>query len=647
MECTEKTGVRDFEFCAQGESPILRDRKRFSEEECGSLDQRMTVWLMLDEIWKSKMGNPAGSGEWSPAGKSRFFASVPWFGSRAMGYRILTRNRGIRSCGSGLIAQPDLLGHRWLRFIIAAVICFAVLLTLQFYSSAHQAELTGFPDEAGHYVTGMMLREYLLGGWKSAAPLPFAERYYVHYPKVAFGHWPPVYYIAQFLWSLPFSGSISSFLLLQTVFLTLTAVALFAVLHNRFGLMAAGAGAGVFLLLPITQELNTQVMAEPLLAFLSFWATWFLARYFIRSETRYLLAFGVLAELAALTKGSGIALFGLPTGLALCMRKWSFFRKPAFWFLHIGLFGVLLPWQYYTWDMVRNGMEGPFTTALFLRQLIQYLGILPLTMGWPLVAGVAAGSILSLWRPHETDPLPLACAVMAVGTLLFHCISPSGPELRRLFMALPAMLFLASAGIAQAGRFLRPPLLASTLPVLVGVLSLLPIFQRVQKLPVGYRPVASLLLGETAGREQAILIASQTDGEGMLIAEIAQAAPAPRVLLVRASKFLAQSDWNGSQYELLTSNSEQVHAALNSIPTRFIVIDEFQGGKGPPHWDLVRQTVEANPREWMLRYQLRASSPRLRAPGEIRVYEHLGLEDANGAALRIDLRRMIGRYVEK
>jgi hypothetical protein len=61
MEGTEKTGVRDFEFCEQRESLVLQGRKRLREEERGSQDQRMALWLILNEIWKSKMEIPVES----------------------------------------------------------------------------------------------------------------------------------------------------------------------------------------------------------------------------------------------------------------------------------------------------------------------------------------------------------------------------------------------------------------------------------------------------------------------------------------------------------------------------------------------------------------------------------------------------------
>jgi hypothetical protein len=46
-------------FGEQRESPVLRRRERLREAERGSQDQRMPLWLTLNEIWKSKMEIPA------------------------------------------------------------------------------------------------------------------------------------------------------------------------------------------------------------------------------------------------------------------------------------------------------------------------------------------------------------------------------------------------------------------------------------------------------------------------------------------------------------------------------------------------------------------------------------------------------------
>lgn len=58
MKCSEKTEVRGFGFCERRESHVLHGRKRLRDEECGSGDQMMALWLTLNEIWKSKMEIP-------------------------------------------------------------------------------------------------------------------------------------------------------------------------------------------------------------------------------------------------------------------------------------------------------------------------------------------------------------------------------------------------------------------------------------------------------------------------------------------------------------------------------------------------------------------------------------------------------------
>jgi hypothetical protein len=533
------------------------------------------------------------------------------------------------------------------RFVLAVVAALAALLVLQSSAGTHNAELSGYPDEASHYVTGLMAREYALGGWKDGAPLPFAERYYLHYPKVAFGHWPPVYYLVQFFWSLPFSFSMSSILLLQAVLLAIIAAGLFTLIDARYGWAPAVAATGVFLLLPATQELNILVMSEPLLTLLSSAATWFLARYFTRREIRDLIAFAILAELAALTKGSGIALFGLPTGLAICLRDWRFFRTGQFWLLHLFLFGILIPWQLLTWDMARNGMEAAVTWEWLLKKGESFALLLPLMLGWPLVVGLVVGMLLLLWRDKDHDALPLACAVMVAGAWLFHWISPTGVEYRRLYMAVPAMLLLAAAGLAHIGRVLKPKALSWALPFLVAGVSLAAVFEHVEKPQTGHRATARWILQQTDGREQAILTTSQNFGEGILIAEIAQAEPKPAVFLVRASKLLSDSDWNGADYRLVVSDPAEIRATLDSIPTRFLVTDRYEGESGPPHHDLLHRLLTENPGEWILRHRQPSRSPQTRRPGEILVYERLNLPHTQTVSLRIDLRRMLGRFVTR
>jgi hypothetical protein len=78
-----------------------------------------------------------------------------------------------------------------------AVAAFAVLLgfvvTLQALGGAYASGFGGYPDEPAHLVTSLMVRDFTAGldfrhAWQ------FAQQYYLHYPKVAIGVWPPVFY---------------------------------------------------------------------------------------------------------------------------------------------------------------------------------------------------------------------------------------------------------------------------------------------------------------------------------------------------------------------------------------------------------------------------------------------------------------------
>ncbi|MGB6075548.1 MAG: hypothetical protein WBG29_07920, partial [Candidatus Acidiferrales bacterium] len=75
------------------------------------------------------------------------------------------------------------------------------VLCLQWYDHAFLGEFGGYPDEPAHYVTGLMFHDYF-ASLHYFSPLQFAENYYVHYPKVGIGHWPPVFYLLQAFWTL-------------------------------------------------------------------------------------------------------------------------------------------------------------------------------------------------------------------------------------------------------------------------------------------------------------------------------------------------------------------------------------------------------------------------------------------------------------
>ena len=69
------------------------------------------------------------------------------------------------------------------KIVAKGLFLFLVTVGLQWFASAYSSEFGSDPDESSHYVTGLLVRDYIAQGFPSS-PLRFAEDYYLHYPRV-------------------------------------------------------------------------------------------------------------------------------------------------------------------------------------------------------------------------------------------------------------------------------------------------------------------------------------------------------------------------------------------------------------------------------------------------------------------------------
>ena len=168
---------------------------------------------------------------------------------------------------------------RWVRpgLALAGLALLGVSLALQFGSGAHDSEFGAHPDEAAHFISGLMVRDYLLDGLPGN-PMAFAQNYYEHYPKVAIGHYPPGFYVAQGIWMLPAASPSSA--LTFMAFLTAGVATLICLIGFRFLPPPAAIGAAaIFVLLPFSQRYTSLVMSDMLVALLELSATWAFALF--------------------------------------------------------------------------------------------------------------------------------------------------------------------------------------------------------------------------------------------------------------------------------------------------------------------------------------------------------------------------------
>ena len=183
----------------------------------------------------------------------------------------------------------------------------AIAASLQIYAGAYEAELSSYPDEAAHAVTGVAFRQYLLHGL-THGPIAFFRNYYLHYPKVAIGHWPPLLYVAEGAAMLAAQPSKYSLLGLEALLAGVLAWLVFRELAPLVGRFPAALGGVALLFNRQIRTYTSMSMAELLSAVTTLLACLAFARFADKRRKPDAIWFGLWTAAAIMTKGSGWAL---------------------------------------------------------------------------------------------------------------------------------------------------------------------------------------------------------------------------------------------------------------------------------------------------------------------------------------------------
>jgi hypothetical protein len=463
---------------------------------------------------------------------------------------------------------------RW-QAITLVLVFFGVTVFLQFLSGAYRAEFAGYPDESAHYVTSLMVRDFLVG-LDYSDPMKFAKDYYDHYPKVAFGHWPPLFYALSATWMLIFSSSRASVLLFLAVLTTVLAWLTHSAVSRRFGPIA-GALAGVFLIcLPIVQIYSDEVMAESLLAITSFAAAVYFGRYLASGRWQDSALFGLFASLAILTKGNGWDLALVPPIALIVTRRVEPLKRWSFW-LSAGIVVVICaPWQWMTMDLAQRGWDGGDHPSLaYTRHALHaFFPALIDLLGWglaPLILLGIGATVLIPFRKKNVDPEWAAMFALIPAAWIFHSIVPAGVESRKLIIAVPALvLFLFAGGQWLAQRMLwKPGLVALAAAAVFGVQQ----FRVPSEIHYGYMEAARFIQARPELQRDKILVSSERDGEGMLVSELAMAEKRPGHTIVRGTKVLSRTDWGGHVFACFYNSPEAMLDFFHTAGIGLVVSD--------------------------------------------------------------------------
>lgn len=487
------------------------------------------------------------------------------------------------------------------------VLAFSILFTLGFAvaGGGFSSDLGGDPDEAAHAVTALMLRDYLADGL-GGHPMAFAKAYYADFPRVALGHYPPLYYVLTAPLLLLYN-SVSTLLVFQSLTVSLLAALTFHIGRSFLKPTPAAAASLGMLLLPQALKMTMHVMADVLLALLCLWAALLWAWYLRAPSVRRALVWGCVAAAAILTKGSGMGLCLLPPLGTLLSGRWRLVFTWSWWCAALPVAVLAGPWMLYSTSISKEGMTLLSPAQYFMQAVPFYLKGMPVVFGWPLSLLAVAGaglSLLSGWKNRKLDPLMASLFAMGIGMTLVLLLVPVGLGVRYMLTLAPLVMLATAHGLT---RFPWPAKLTQWgAPLLLLAFSLLPVLTAdiwTTKDVRGFSAAVSRSgvpkPGET---KQNWLVASDPPGEGAVIAAAAFACPkrSPSLLRVyRGSKELSTSDWMGRDYEAKVSTVHELLNHLDKLGVSRVFVDLSAPKElRPPHLQLLLDAMQSGDPRW-------------------------------------------------
>lgn len=512
-------------------------------------------------------------------------------------------------------------------------------LAIQVFAGAYHRELATHPDEAAHFVSGVAAFDYLTRAL-GQNPVAFAETYYVHFPKVAFGHWPPGFYAIQAAWYAVFGPDPASGYLLMLVVEVAVLWLLFCWLQPSYRTLIAGLSSALFLALPVSRA-NLWLFLPDMLALLfAMLALFALTRALAGSGRRRWGAFAFWALLAILIKESMLmlpvvavaALLGHRIGLATVDRR-RMLRGAGFLLAAVG--GALI----YLASGVLHLRE--FSVAADFRLLAQRLPEVARVfvggVSLPLLL-VAAIGLLGIRKPAIRVATLLVAIVPAAQLVVRDSVEP-----RYFLLAYLGLVVLFAEGLGQVGSRLRRPSVAVWA---LGLGALATLSWGSVPARSGYAAAIRAVPQPSIG--PVMLVSADSRGEGSLVAGRLMQDSRRSSIVLRASKLLSSADWMGRSPAPHASSADEVVALLDDRQVRYIVLD--MNGYISPATRAHHRLLEAALGEDAGHFRLLSRHPLTiggaRFDSGLQVFENLHASADPPPRVRLDMSYNLGRFVE-
>jgi hypothetical protein len=548
---------------------------------------------------------------------------------------------------------------RLFRSVPVLLAFYALGIAVQWWNGTFSSEFGRYADEGMHYVTGLMIRDFLATPAAWLHPMPFAKAYYAHFPKIGLGNWPPVFPFLQALWSLPFGVARPIMLLEVQLFTALTAFLLYRQIATRLGLAFAWLAGALLLVSPLTQYIASMVMAEAALALFSFLSVLAWIRYERSQSVRNALLFAACSVVAILTKGNAWVV-PMVVALAIVLGQWRVLARRSFWLAVLVVAGVCLPYTWITMHIVQQGWNQTSVPdpAFLLASLRVHTGFVIGILGLPLsliaLLGVIARVLVPVYRRRPIEAFWLVMAIYAVAIIAFHAAVPTSIEPRKIYQIAPVVCLFATAGLEFLASILARG--ANPLPwraALVASGALLFAFTGFHVIPPfapGFSPAIRALLArpDTAGK--AVLISSNpvyADFEAALISEWAERRRSSGTYLLRGTKFLSYPDGTTEYptgFTAFVATAPALEARLAAVPVAYVLVDTSPASHSYPHHELLRATLSADTQLWQSIYRARRTA--LGIPHEIEIYRYRKDVTRVPVHFDVDLSRKIRQSIE-
>jgi hypothetical protein len=475
----------------------------------------------------------------------------------------------------------------------------AVIVQGQFQSGIFTAEFGHFPDEPAHAMTAVFFRDYFAALFPS--PMPFARNYYLHYPKIAIGVWPPLFYVLAGMWLLIFGTSHASFL----AFMTAMGAALATTL-SLFVRRVAGAWLGLCsgILLLCLRPLRfgtTTMLVDTTLTLMCLLATLALIRYFKTERLTDALLFGFFTALAMLTKGNANELLLIPPLMLVVTGRYRLLLKRDLYLAGAIVALLGLPWQFLSVYMLNNAslIQSDAASGILVKA-VGYLGILFAQLGPIAIVGAAVFPISRIFRtggPFEIEIAGAACLALAV--YVFHVLAPvPGPDGRYMMGALPALIFLFFAGVSLTARALGPGRswigYAAAALLLFAMPSGAWMVTKHDRLGLD---TAARILSDSPNR--VILVEADGTAEGAFVLSLALLDHRPEHIVIRTTKLISDNPWTSTVYHPRLNSAAEVKAVLDRVPVDAVLLDLTR-----PGWEqdsaLLLRALRSDPVNWQL-----------------------------------------------